>query len=137
MALRTYVIYLLVDPRDGEIRYVGCSTKVRARYTQHLYDMRRKGCEARPKVIWLRELKALGLWPICVPFLMTCDAQEAKKLEEIWIRRLSLAGCSLTMMHKRENLLIAGTVRPDQRRTDGKRMEKIKSKSYVRISRKV
>ncbi len=137
MALRTYVIYLLVDPRDGEIRYVGRSTKVRARYSQHLYDMRRKGCEARPKVIWLKELEALGLWPICAPFLCTFDAQQAKELEEIWIRRLSLAGCPLTMMHQREKMLIAGTVRPDQRRTDGKRMEKVKSKSYVRISRKV
>lgn len=60
------VVYLLIDPRDNIVRYVGTSTAVRIRVYGHLSSCARRGTRAyvTRKNKWLRELKKLGLRPI-------------------------------------------------------------------------
>ncbi len=52
-------IYALCDPRTGEVRYVGCSSKPYQRYGSHLA---RHGWNT-PKIEWVAELRALHLHP--------------------------------------------------------------------------
>lgn len=57
-------IYVLLDPRDLRVRYVGVtSQKLNRRLTGHLGDIKLKGKNSY-KINWLKELKILGLKPI-------------------------------------------------------------------------
>jgi GIY-YIG catalytic domain/NUMOD3 motif len=56
----TTFIYALVDPRNGEIRYVGKADKPERRWKIHLQHVRR---EKSHKNSWLLELLNLGLKP--------------------------------------------------------------------------
>lgn len=51
-----YTVYVLVDPRNDEIKYVGMTSNPIARLTQHQWD------RAIPeKYEWVQELKAAGM----------------------------------------------------------------------------
>ena len=85
-------IYILIDPRDNEIRYVGkTAQKLEARVSAHMRD--KSSCH---KVHWLNELKALGLKP--TPWIL----EEIKGdwpwqySEKYWIGYLKAWGCNLT-----------------------------------------
>ena len=54
-----YHIYVLVDPRDNFVRYVGITTDVKYRYRQHVH-----GSYNRSIWKWARELENLGMSPI-------------------------------------------------------------------------
>lgn len=57
------VLYALLDPRDGRVRYVGKTRRtLAARLTAHLAYVRRYR-DTTPRCAWLRELAALGLRP--------------------------------------------------------------------------
>jgi hypothetical protein len=51
-------IYALVDPRDGQIKYIGKSNNPHQRLFTHYCDKR-----ANPKLNWLNKLKSLNLRP--------------------------------------------------------------------------
>lgn len=55
---RKFVIYVLVDPRDGKIRYVGSSINPHVRFSNHL-----RATENRRKSLWLLRLKRAGFTP--------------------------------------------------------------------------
>lgn len=86
-----YTVYLLIDPRNGDIRYVGCTKyPVKVRLSQHL------SCKARPdKFNWICDLKQNGLRPVGHTLLEIPDCVEAFYQEQVWIKRLYLAGCPL------------------------------------------
>jgi hypothetical protein len=109
---------MLVDPRDGEIRYVGCSKNLRTRFLCHLSHARTGG--KGPKAAWIRELLSLRLQPQIMPLLKTTSPRKERGLEETWIRRLSLAGCKLLTTGGRERLIADGVLRPDETRKHGK-----------------
>lgn len=74
------VIYVLLDPRDGTVRYVGkTSLPVQERLAQHV---------ARPPngrvAAWFRELAGLGLSP-GVEVLTSCSARTWQGREKYWI----------------------------------------------------
>lgn len=54
-------IYILIDPRDGLVRYVGCTSHVGSRYNYHLSGMGIKADSPRNK--WILELKEEGELP--------------------------------------------------------------------------
>lgn len=55
--LRSYSVYVLRDPRDMRIRYVGMSCNPAKRFKQHT------GCPYDLKRAWVLELRALGMRP--------------------------------------------------------------------------
>jgi hypothetical protein len=106
-----WIVYLLVDPRDGEIRYVGCTTAPQRRFRAHVAGAR---YGTMPKDAWIRELVELGEEPLIELLAGTDNALESIPLEESWIRRLGIAGCDLLVGGSREVLLARGKILPRQ-----------------------
>lgn len=74
------VIYGLVDPRDGVVRYVGKATQPSARLRQHLRARQHK----TPSGDWVDSLICAGLLPAMV-VLETVDTPIANDAERRWI----------------------------------------------------
>jgi hypothetical protein len=75
------LIYGLRDPRTGEIRYVGRTTRGIRRITEHLMPSNLR--QVTPKTTWLRSLVAAGLKPETV-ILMHCLNAAALHEAEAW-----------------------------------------------------
>lgn len=61
-----FIIYALVDPRTGAVRYVGSSSKGLVRPLEHAEPLRLAIDGNRHKAGWIRQLLALGLrYDIC------------------------------------------------------------------------
>lgn len=85
-------IYVLVDPRTDEIRYVGKTTQsLKARIGAHLQDK----CNCH-RVHWLNELKREGLRPLAKPIAEMEGAWPWRQEERWWIRKLRFLGARLT-----------------------------------------
>lgn len=85
-------IYVLVDPRDGEFRYVGKTTqKIETRIVAHLQD--KSKCH---RVNWLNELKREGLKPDCFVVEEVDGEWPWQESERFWIRYLRKIGANLT-----------------------------------------
>lgn len=77
------VVYALLDPRDGTIRYVGVSTNVQGRVQFHRNG---GGAKDNPaKVAWVGELRVLGLEPEYLQLEECSDSEEAFRAEKRWI----------------------------------------------------
>jgi hypothetical protein len=57
-------VYVLRDPRDNSIRYVGCSVKPKARKQIHIAYAKMLANSYNQTWSWIRELKQLGLEPV-------------------------------------------------------------------------
>lgn len=70
------VIYALIDPRDGRVRYIGKAKDAQKRLKGHMRETRRRS----PLYSWIASLKKQGLQPSC-EILLTCvgDWCEAEK----------------------------------------------------------
>lgn len=55
-------VYALVDPRDGETRYVGCASDPDARLASHLWELDNLG-PSNDRLRWLYELREYGYSP--------------------------------------------------------------------------
>lgn len=53
-------IYVLFDPRDGQIRYVGKANNTKSRLKSHIRDSVRRDT---PVYRWIRDLNSVGLLP--------------------------------------------------------------------------
>lgn len=87
------VVYLLIDPRDGEGRYVGATTKFEQRKTQHLCDPAWNDDSYRAR--WLRKLKCLGLQPEMVIIGSYSTIELMYEAEMYWENDLRAWGCRL------------------------------------------
>lgn len=76
MSERIYYIYVLIDPRDGEIKYVGCSTNPAVRARNHMAIM-----GGSKKDLWISELKALNLKPSYEVLFSTSNIEKAAAAE--------------------------------------------------------
>jgi predicted GIY-YIG superfamily endonuclease len=86
-----WTVYLLVDPRDGEIRYVGGSKHVHKRYWEHMGG----GTPNRAKNSWIQELTHENLRP-SLEVLVRCETEREMIESEIaWTHRLRAAGCAI------------------------------------------
>jgi hypothetical protein len=75
-------IYIIKDPRNNSVRYVGQTIrKLKHRLIDHYTDRSRKDQAKRD---WLFELKDLGLWPI-IECIETVEDQDALIREAYWI----------------------------------------------------
>jgi hypothetical protein len=85
-------IYVLIDPRNLAVRYVGKTNnpyeRMRSHISPHIY-MRHNNL----KCIWTEELKSLGLNPI-MQILCTCKPEESE-LYEYRYYKLFKEGCDL------------------------------------------
>lgn len=105
-------IYLLRDPRDNQVRYVGCASNVARRYYAHLSEGRRAGLDPQPwrsdKNVWLAGLLAAGLRPEVfivrhVPGNGRGPGGWGRRVEERWIRKLRSHGVPLLNMNPGPN----------------------------------
>lgn len=88
----TWFIYVLTDPRDGRIRYVGKTDNLKRRLRMHLHAAMNAKSRNR-RVNWIRSLMLSGLTP-CMPVLESGDG-DWKEAERRWIRNLKKAGLDL------------------------------------------
>jgi GIY-YIG catalytic domain len=92
---RYYQIYVLIDPRDHAIRYIGKSDDVEYRYYQHLQYLG----GGRRERSWIKELKKLGLSPI-LEILETIEVSANSRAivlqrEQHWIEEFVRLGAPL------------------------------------------
>jgi hypothetical protein len=79
---REYAIYLLSDPRDDLVYYVGMTSSVLQRWHQH---MRCDGHNTK-KNDWIEDLKANNLSPHFTIIEVVVGVRKAKKRETHWIQ---------------------------------------------------
>lgn len=91
------VIYALVDPRDGLVRYVGVTRNPSSRFSQHL---RMPSSEGSQKNDWIKSLKDISMTPVFV-FLDTVKDTAADETELEWIKHFSTLG--VLFNHKMKN----------------------------------
>lgn len=77
----TVYIYVLVDPRDDMIRYVGKTINLRARYACHCCPKEGNGLYVKR---WLKQLKDQNLYPV-MELLEICTDDIWKEREIYWI----------------------------------------------------
>lgn len=86
-------IYVLIDPRTGEIRYVGVTSRtLKQRLASHVQSKHK--CL---KYGWIKSLQKLGLEPE-IQLLQTVGETEWTVAERYWIAYFTDAGCRLTNM---------------------------------------
>jgi hypothetical protein len=86
LPLNKRVIYALVDPRDGVVRYVGVTNNPQNRFQDHIGRKTRRG--PRKKALWLESLAKENLKPIFV-FLDAVPHEVAETKEIWWIQHFS------------------------------------------------
>ena len=60
----SWYVYILIDPRSGEVRYVGSTGQIKCRLKAHFNWSASESASSSPVGVWLAELKALGLRPV-------------------------------------------------------------------------
>jgi hypothetical protein len=90
----SYSVYGLIDPRNGDLRYVGKTTvRVLKRRAQHVESSKTKQTRCAR---WVRSLRRLGLKPEVVVF-ETHDTEAAlSESERFFISYMRWLGCNLT-----------------------------------------
>lgn len=86
-----YTIYRLIDPRDKQVRYIGLTNDVYARFSQHLK------CEEEniKKNVWIRELRQANVMLIMETIEVKGTLEEARECEDRWIKEYLSQGCNL------------------------------------------
>lgn len=77
-----HVIYALVDPRDNAVCYVGMTSDIRKRFIAHVKCLE----DNKLKNMWVDELLAFGMLPICKTLETVYTLNEAREREIYWIR---------------------------------------------------
>ncbi len=84
-------IYILIDPRDEEIRYVGLTTQgIKKRLKQHLIEKRHHGHYTH----WMGKLRRLGLSPR-IEVVQEVPREWVAQAEVYWISHFRDRGCRL------------------------------------------
>lgn len=90
------IIYGLVDPKTGQLRYVGKSMSGMTRPNEHYTPSNLKKSEGTHKGNWIRQLQRLGLKPEIVVLEECTDAGLLEQSEIFWISYFRFVGCELT-----------------------------------------
>jgi hypothetical protein len=86
-----FLIYALVDPRDGQMRYIGSTQYPERRETEHRGDTR-----SNPeKVAWVKEVQEQGLQPIMRRLEIVQGGGAAYEREMAWVEACLEAGIDL------------------------------------------
>lgn len=81
----TFHVYVLVDPRDGLPRYIGCTMNPRQRLAAHVTSSYSEGNKRR--CAWVHELRGLGLRPKMMGLDKAIGYRAAMALEMKWIAK--------------------------------------------------
>ena len=87
--MNNYYVYIHIDPRTNEIRYVG---KGKGKRAYSLSDSKRTGHHRN----WLKQLKLLDLEPIIKIIEQNLEEKQAFIIEKFWIAEYRKNGVSLT-----------------------------------------
>jgi hypothetical protein len=110
------IVYGLIDPRNGQVRYVGKSCSGLSRPRSHTSPAN-LAKERTHKANWLRGLVAVGLRPE-IEVLEACDSTEAlSEAERFYIGYFRMVGCALT------NLTDGGDGASGYRHTEGAKVK--------------
>ena len=90
---REWYIYVLRDPRDNEVRYVGFTVNIKKRFHEHISEATR-GIAKSHKARWINVLLNLDLRPIIE--VIERGAGEWQSVEQYWIRHYRMQGARLT-----------------------------------------
>lgn len=88
-----YIIYALIDPTTGHIRYIGLTTKGVARPMRHCTNGYKKDNTRRSK--WTRSLIARGIYPEWRVIEYCESKQDLSNAEKFWIKHCREIGCPL------------------------------------------
>jgi Uri superfamily endonuclease len=87
---RPYIIYVLRDPRNNAIKYVGATCQsLPKRLQNHMNE------QAIKKRLWIDELKLQGLRPVIEPIETVSSGERIAELEMAWIELFHAIGCKL------------------------------------------
>jgi len=89
--MKTTNIYILIDPRDNMVRYVGKANNVSQRYKAHLNRARKHQIH---KANWVNQLKELGLKPI-INIIDVVPIEDWIFWETYWISQFKTWGFKL------------------------------------------
>jgi hypothetical protein len=89
-------IYVLIDPRTGDIRYVGRTVRPKRRLSQHL-AMRDR--DQAPRAVWIRSLVRQGYLPL-LEVVQAVPVDFCAEAEAYWIDHFRSLGCALLNKHK-------------------------------------
>lgn len=105
-------IYVLFDPRDGRLRYVGWTTATLVvRLCQHLSEARFRPDAPTYRIRWLRKLLRLGLRPT-IKRVEHVSVKRGPVREQYWIKFYRKRGCDLV------NSTDGGEGTPGRRQSD-------------------
>lgn len=85
-----FYIYILIDPRDNRIRYVGQTSNIKLRYQKHCKRQQQKNHRGN----WLSLLHSLDLKPI-MEVIEECSESVWADRETYWIKYYRELGCDL------------------------------------------
>lgn len=105
-----FIVYGLIDPRNGELRYVGKSSVGLTRPKAHRCNAI-LGRERTYKANWIRQLKAIGLDYEIEVLEELSSSDELNDAEVFWIQYFRFIGCRLT------NLTDGGDGTPGRKRS--------------------
>lgn len=80
-------IYLLIDPRDNEVRYVGKTSNPKSRLSGHITECKKETVKHR-RSRWIKSLLRDKLKPI-ITFVKVCPLSEFEKYEAEYIKLYS------------------------------------------------
>ena len=92
---RMYSIYTLSDPRTEDVKYIGISCNVKARYAQHMSNHKETNPE---KKAWIEELKEQHLHPALGILETIPEKDKALRREVYWIQIYARQGAMLVNM---------------------------------------
>lgn len=90
-------IYVLTDPRDGRVRYVGKSNNPKARLRLHIRDSLDKGKDY-PVHRWIRKLASINIKP-CLTIIEVVSYDNWKEEEIKWIKHFGQLFNDLLNIH--------------------------------------
>jgi len=99
-----YAIYLLCDPRDGQVYYVGMTSDIFQRWHAHMQGEGNNGCKNQ----WIRGLRQQGLYPHFTVIEVVVGVKKAKRRESYWIAHYSKTSPVLTNINENKSRMARG-----------------------------
>ncbi len=75
---RAYYIYTLIDPRDSQVRYVGCTVSPKTRLRSHISNDHNA---MRTKLEWMAAMKSAGVVPV-MHVMAVCQTIDEVRVKE-------------------------------------------------------
>src|SRR5260370_28507576 len=94
-------VYVLLDPRDNAIKYVGIAANTHLRFKQHAYW---EHSPNTPRGQWLEELRHQGIEPVMRVLESNLSPAKAYEREQYWIKEYLNIGTHLKNVSMRRDM---------------------------------